>query len=123
MLNLINIQPDIGIIYLYAKDPYEVKNKYLINNRENIEIRHLDDPNAFIEYSNDIWDVYKNIEEYNPGKENMILMAFDYMITDMISNKKLNSVVFELFTRGRKLNMFLVFVTQTYGTINLSYQD
>ena len=54
MLNLINIQSDIGIIYLYAKDPYEVKNKYLINNRENIEIRHLDDPNAFIEYSNDI---------------------------------------------------------------------
>ena len=53
----------------------------------------------------------------------MILIAFDYMITDMISNKKLNSVVFELFTRGRKLNMFLVFVTQSYGTINLSYQD
>ena len=122
MLNLINIQPDICIIYLYAKDPYEVKNKYLINNRENIKIRHLDYPNAFIEYSNDILDVHKNIEEYNSGKENMILMAFDYMITDMISNKKLNSVVFELFTRGRKLNMFLVFVTQSYGTINLSYQ-
>ena len=52
----------------------------------------------------------------------MILMVFDYMITDIISDKKLNSVVFEVFTRGRKLNMFLVFVTQSYGTINLSYQ-
>ena len=59
-------------------------------------------------------DVYKNIDEYNPNKENKILMVFDDMIADMIHNKKLNSVVTELFIRGRKLNISLVFITQSY---------
>ena len=59
-------------------------------------------------------DVYKNIEEYNPGKERKILIVFDDMIADMIDNKKLNSVVTELFSRGRKLNISLAFITQSY---------
>ena len=59
-------------------------------------------------------DVYKNIDEYNPYKENKILIVFDDMIADMIHNKKLNSIVTELFIRGRKLNIFLVFITQSY---------
>ena len=59
-------------------------------------------------------DVYKNIEEYNPGKERKILIVFDDMIADMINNKKLNSVVTELFIRGRKLNISLAFITQSY---------
>ena len=59
-------------------------------------------------------DVYKNIDEYNPDKENKILIAFDDMIADMIHNKKLNSIVTELFIRGRKLNSSLVFITQSY---------
>ena len=59
-------------------------------------------------------DVYKNIDEYNPGKMCKILIAFDDMITDMINNKKLNSIVTELFIRGRKLNISLVFITQSY---------
>ena len=58
-------------------------------------------------------DVYKNINYYNPDKENNILIVFDDMIDDMIDNKKLNSVVTELFIRGRKLNIFLVFITQS----------
>ena len=58
-------------------------------------------------------DVYKNIDEYNPDKENRILIIFD-MIADMIHNKKLNSIVTELFIRGRKLNISLVFITQSY---------
>ena len=58
-------------------------------------------------------DVYKNIDDYNPDKEKKILMLFD-MIADMIHNKKLNSVVTELFIRGRKLNISLVFITQSY---------
>ena len=58
-------------------------------------------------------DVYKNIDEYNPGKMCKILIAFDDMITDMINNKKLNSIVTELFIRGRKLNIS-VFITQSY---------
>ena len=58
--------------------------------------------------------VYKNIDEYNPDKENKILIVFDDMIADMIHNKKLNSIVTELFIRGRKLNISLVFITQSY---------
>ena len=77
-------------------------------------INHFNDPKAFIEYSNDMRDVYKNIDEYNPNKENKILIVFDNMIADMIHNKTLNSIVAELFIRGRKLNISLVFITQSY---------
>ena len=56
-------------------------------------------------------DVYKNIDQYNPDKENKILIVFDDMITDMINNKKLNSIATELFVRGRKLHISLVFIT------------
>ena len=59
-------------------------------------------------------DVYKNIDEYSPDKENKILIVFDDMIADMINNKKLNSIVTELFIRGRKLNISLVFISQSY---------
>ena len=114
LLNLIENQPDIDKIYLCAKDPYESKYQYLINKRGGVGINHLNDPEAFIEYSNDMHDVYKNIDDYNPDKENKILIVFDEMIADMINNKKLNSIVTELFIRGKKLNITLVFITQSY---------
>ena len=114
LLNLIENQPDIDKIYLYAKDPYEAKYQYLINKREGVSIDHLNYPKAFIEYSNDKHDVYKNINYYNPNKENRILTVFGDMIADMIHNKKLDSIVTELFIRGRKLIIFLVFITQSY---------
>ena len=59
-------------------------------------------------------DVYENIDDYNPDKENKILIVFDYMIADMIHNKKLNSIVTKLLIRGRKLNIYLVFITRSY---------
>ena len=114
LLNLIEDQPDIDKIYLYAKDPYEDKYQYLINKRESVGLKHFNDPKAFIEYSNDMHDVYKNTDHYNPDKENTILIVFDDMIADMINNKKLNSIITELFIRGRKLNISLVFITQSY---------
>ena len=113
-MNFIENQPSIDKIYLYAKDPYEVKYHYLINKRESVGINHFNDPKAFIEYSKDMHDVYKNVDKYNPDKENKILIVFDDMIADMIHNKKLNSIVTELFIRGRKLNISLVFITQSY---------
>ena len=88
LLNLINNQPDIDKTYLYAKDPYEAKYPFLINKREKVGLKHYDNPKVFIEYSNDMQDVYKNIEEYNPGKKRNILTVFDDMIVDIISNKK-----------------------------------
>ena len=114
LLNLINNQPDIDKIYLYAKDPYEAKYQYLINKRESIGLNHYDDAKAFIEYSNNVQDDYKNIDQYNADKERKILIVFDNMIADMINNKMLNSIVTELFIRGRKLNISLVFITQSY---------
>ena len=73
LLNLIENQPDIDKIYLYAKDPYEWKYQYLITKREGKGVNHFNNPQAFIEYSNDMHDVYKNIDEYNPDKENKIV--------------------------------------------------
>ena len=89
LLNLINNQPDIDKIYLYAKDPYEDKYQFLIKKRESIGLKHSNDPKAFIEYSNDMQDVYKNISDYNPDKENKTLIVFDDVIADMINDKKL----------------------------------
>ena len=114
LLNLTENPPDIDKIYLYGKDPYEAKYQSLINKREGVGIDYFNDPKAFIEYSNDVDDVYKNIDEYNPDKENNVLIVFDDMIANMIHNKKLNSIITELFIRGRKLNISLVFITQSY---------
>ena len=69
LLNLIENQPDIDKMYLYAKDLYESKYQFLTNERESIGLKHFNDPKAFIEYSNDMLDVYKNINDYNPDKE------------------------------------------------------
>ena len=69
LFNLINYQPDIDKIYLYTKDPYEAKYQFLINKRESTGLKHFNDPKAFIEYSNDMHETYKNIEEYNPNKK------------------------------------------------------
>ena len=114
LLNLINNQQDIDKIYLYAKEPSEDKYQYLINKRESVTINHLNDPKAFIEYSNDMYDIYKNIDNYNADKENKILIAFDDMIADMINNNKIIAIVTELFIRNRKLNIYLIFITQSY---------
>ena len=114
LFNLINNQPDIDKMYLYAEDPCEAKYQYLINKREKVGVSHYKDPKAFIEYSNDMQDVYNNIEGYNPTKSRKVLIVFYDMIADMINNKKLNPIVTELFIRGRKLNISVVFITQSY---------
>ena len=114
LLNLINNQPDIDKIYLHVKDPYEAKYQYLINKRETLGLDHFKDPKAFMEYSDNMEDVYENIENYNPGKKRKILLVFDDMIADMIVNKNLNPVVTELFIRGRKRNISYLFITQSY---------
>ena len=86
-MNLLENQPDIDQIYLYAKDPYEAKYQYLIKIREKVGIDYHNDPRAYMH------DVSKNIDYYNPDKENKILIVFDDMIVDMIDNKKIDSIV------------------------------
>ena len=76
LFNSINHQPDYDKIYLYAEDPYEAKYKLLINKQESTRLKHLNNSKAFIEYSNDMDDVYKNIEESNPNKKQKILIVF-----------------------------------------------
>ena len=108
------LKPDINKIYLYAKDPYKAKYQLLINKRESTGFKYFNDSKAFVKYSNNVDDIYRNIEDYNPNEKCKKLIEFDDMIADMLSNKKLNPIVTELFIRGRKLNISLVFITQTY---------
>ena len=68
-------------------------------------MKHCNDPKAFTEDSSNMQGIYKNIEEYNPGKKRKLLIIFDDMIAVMISNKKLNSIVTELFITSRKINI------------------
>ena len=109
LLNLINNQPDIDKIYLHAKDQYEPKYQYLINKREKVGLDHFNDPKAFMEYSNDMEDVYKIIEDYNPIKKRKVLIVFNDMIADMINKKKLNPVVSEnlIFVLSLLCNLIL----------------
>ena len=118
LFNLISQPADIDKTYLYAKDPYKVKYQFLIRKHESTSLKYFNDSKAFIEYSNDIDDVFKNIEEYNPYKKCKILIVFDDMIVDILSNKKHNPIVAELFISCRKLNIFLVFITQSYFAVS-----
>ena len=102
LLILINHEPDTynfllkiiwRYIWLYARDPYEAKCQLLINKRESTGLKCLNDSKAFIEYSNDMDNIYKNIEEYNPNKKRKILIVFDDMIAHMLSNKNVNPIV------------------------------
>ena len=109
LLNLLAHQDDLDKIYLYAKDPYEDKYQYLIKKRQDAGKKHVNNRNAFIEYSSDINDVYNNIDDYNPKKDRKIVIIFDDMIAE-----KLPKQVTELFIRGRKMNITLIFITQSY---------
>ena len=117
LINLINEQNDIDKIYLYARDLNEPKYKILIKKRKDAGIKHLNDPNAFIECSNTMDDVYENIHGYNSRRKRKILIVLDDMITNIVTNKKFQSIMKELFIRCRKLNILLVFITQSYFSV------
>ena len=88
LLNL--IQQDNNIIdkiYLYAKDLEETKYQFLIEKRENTGIKNLNDPSVFIEYSNTMGDAYTSIDDYNSKRKRQVLMVFDDMIADIVTNK------------------------------------
>ena len=86
LLNLISQQDDIDKIYLYAKDLSEPKYELLIKKCEDAGTKHLNDPNALIECSNTINDVYENFDDYNPNRQRKVLVVFDDMIADIITN-------------------------------------
>ena len=111
------LQDDIDKIYLYAKDLSKPKYEFLIKKREDVGIKYCNDPNAFIECSNRMDDVYQNIDDYNPSRKRKILIVFDDMIADIMTNKKFQAIIKELFIRCRKLNISLVFITQSYFSL------
>ena len=88
LINLINEQKDIDQIYLYARDLGEPKYEYFIKKRKDAEIKHVNNPNAFIECSNTMDDVYDNIDDYNSNRRRKILIILDEMIADIMKNKK-----------------------------------
>ena len=110
LLNITKEQDDTDKIYLYAKDLSEPKYEFLIKIRKNAGTKHLNDSNAFIKCSNTMNDVYQNIDDYNPNRKRKILVVFDDMIPDIMSNKKFQAIVEEFFIKYRKLNISLVFI-------------
>ena len=114
LLHLINNFHPIDKIYLYAKDKDEKKYQFLINKRVQAGIKNLNDPHAFIEYSNDINDVLDDINNYNKNRDKKVLIIFDDMIADIMRSEKFKPIVKELFIRCRKLNISIVFITQSY---------
>ena len=113
LFNLTNEQKDIDKIYLYAKDLSEPKYEYLIKKRGNIGIKHVNNLNAFTECSSNMDDVYGNIHDYNPSRKRQKLIVFDDMIADIMANEKFQAILKELFIRCRKLNISLVFISQS----------
>ena len=114
LLHLINNLHPIDKIYLYAKDIDEKKYQYLINIREQAWIKNLNDPKAFIEYSDDMNDALDNINNYNKNRDKKVLIVFDDMIADNLRSEKFKAIVKELFIRCRKLNVSIVFIMQSY---------
>ena len=115
LLHLINNLHPIDKIYLYAKDLHEPKYEYLINKREQAGIKNLNDPHAFIEYSDDMNDVLDDINNYNKNRDKKVLIVFDDdMIADIEYNKNFKRIIKELFYRARKINVSVVFITQSY---------
>ena len=117
LINLINEQNDIDKIYLYARDLSEPKYKYLIKKREDVGIKHLNNPNAFIECSNTMNGVYDNTNDYNSNRRKKILIVFDDLIADIMTNKTFQAIIRDLFIRCRKLNISLAFITQSYFSV------
>ena len=114
LLHLINNLHPIAKIYLYAKDLHEPKYEYLINKREQAGIKNLDDPKAFIEYSDDMDDVLDDVNNYNKNRDKKVLIVFDDMIADIEYNKKFKRIIKGLFYRARKINVLIVFITRSY---------
>ena len=102
---------------MYARDLSEPKYEYLIKKREDAGIKHLDNPNAFIVCSNTMDDVYEDIDNYNPKRNKKVLIVFDDMIADIMSNKKFQAIIKDLVIRCRKLNILLAFITQSYVSV------
>ena len=120
LINLIREQDNRDVfdkIYLHAKDLNEPKDQFLIKKREYLGIKHKNHPIEYFECSNTIDDVYEKIDYYNPKRDRKVLVVFDDMIADIMTNKKFQVIIKELLIRCRKLNFLLVFIAQSYFSV------
>ena len=119
MLNLIKKEDSdnlIDKIYFYAKNLNEPKYQSLTKKREGVGTKHLNDPKAFVERSAYMDDVCNNIDDYNPTAKRKVLIVFDDMITDIMTNKKFQAIFKELFIRYRKSN---ICTCETYSFLTI----
>ena len=108
LLHLINNLHPIDKIYLYA-----ISLSFRLI-KENKQEKNLNDSDAFIEYSNDMDDVLDDIDNYNKNRDKKLLIVFGDMIADIMRNEKFKAIIKELLIRRRKLNIYIVFITQSY---------
>ena len=99
---------------MYSKYLSEPKYEFLIKRREDVAIKYCNNRNVFIECSSTMDDVCQNMDDYNPSRKRKILVVLDDMIADIMTNKKYQAIIKELFIRCRKSNISLVFITQSY---------
>ena len=111
LLSLIERQDDIDNIYLYSKDLSEPMYEFLIKICKNAGTKYIDDPNAFIKCSN------RMDENYSRNRQRRVLIVFDDMIANIISNKKFQAIIKEVFIRCRKVNISLVIIIQSYFSV------
>ena len=115
--NLLSWETNIDKNDLYAKNTDEAKYQWLIEKRENSGLKQFVNSKVFIEYSDDMADIYTTIKEYSPNRKCKIFIVFHDTIADILGNKELNPIVTELFIRGSKLNISLAFITQSYFAV------
>ena len=96
---------------MYARELSQPKYEYLIRKHEDVGIKHVNNSKTFIECSNTMDDVYKNIHDYNPSRKRKISIVLDDMIADIMTSKKFQARIKELFIRCRKLNISPAFIT------------
>ena len=119
LLNSIQRDPNIiDKIYLYTKDLEEPKYKLLIDRKEQAGIKFNNEPTAFIEYSNSVDDILSDIEDYNNKRKRKVLIVFDDMISHVMSDRRAEQILKDLFIRYRKLNISLCFLTQSYFSVS-----
>ena len=117
LLNLIKEQDDIEKNYLSAKYLSKRKYEFLIKKRKNAGIKHFNDPNVFIECSNTVNNICEDIDDYKSSRKRKILIEFEDMIVDIMTNKQFQAIIKELFIRCKKINISLAFITQSYFSV------
>ena len=123
LFHVISHRLNVDKIYLYVKNSCKANCQLLITKRESTVLKHVNDSKTFFVYLNHMNDKYKNIEEYNPKNKRKMLLAFNDLIADMLSNKKHSSIVTELFISGRKLIISLAFITQSYFAVPKNFRQ